>query len=172
MLCINFTNNYMNVVFLCLGGNIGNREVMLKKAVSSINSEIGLVKKTSKLYETEGWGVNNQDKYLNQCIIVETNLSSEMVLKKILDIELKLGRNRNLANTYEPREIDIDILFYNFDVINFPHLIIPHPRLHLRKFVLIPLNEIAKNYIHPTLNKTIEVLHYECEDQCEVLLFK
>ncbi|MFO0322953.1 MAG: 2-amino-4-hydroxy-6-hydroxymethyldihydropteridine diphosphokinase [Bacteroidota bacterium] len=162
----------MNVVFLCLGGNIGNREITLKKAVSFINSEIGFVKTFSKLYETEGWGVNNQDKYLNQCIILETNLSSEMVLKKILDIELKLGRNRNISSTYEPRTIDIDILFYNSDIINFPHLIIPHPRLHLRKFVLIPLNEIAKEFTHPILNKTIEMLHHACDDQCEVLLFK
>jgi 2-amino-4-hydroxy-6-hydroxymethyldihydropteridine diphosphokinase len=162
----------MNVAFLCLGGNIGNREFTLKKAVEKINHEIGKVISQSNYYETEAWGVENQDKYLNQCICIETLLTSRQVLKKSLEIELSLGRKRNHKETYEPRTIDIDMLFYNSDFIQTKELTIPHPRLHLRKFVLIPLNEIASTFLHPVLNKTIKTLLMECEDSCEVLLNK
>jgi len=162
----------MNVAFLCLGGNIGNREFTLKKAVEKINHEIGKVISQSNYYETEAWGVENQDKYLNQCICIETLLTSRQVLKKLLEIELSLGRKRNHKETYEPRTIDIDMLFYNSDFIQTKELTIPHPRLQLRKFVLIPLNEIAPTFLHPTLNKTIQTLLMECDDSCEVLLYK
>ena len=162
----------MNVAFLCLGGNIGNREFTLKQAVEKINHEIGKVISQSNYYETEAWGVENQDKYLNQCICIETLLTSSQVLKKLLEIELSLGRKRNHKETYEPRTIDIDMLFYNSDFIQTKELTIPHPRLQLRKFVLIPLNEIAPTFLHPTLNKTIQTLLMECDDSCEVLLYK
>jgi 2-amino-4-hydroxy-6-hydroxymethyldihydropteridine diphosphokinase len=162
----------MNVAFLCLGGNIGNREFTLKKAVEKINHEIGKVISQSNYYETEAWGVENQDRYLNQCICIETLLTSSQVLKKSVEIELSLGRKRNHKETYEPRTIDIDMLFYNSDFIQTKELTIPHPRLQLRKFVLIPLNEIAPTFLHPTLNKTIQTLLMECDDSCEVLLYK
>ena len=162
----------MNVAFLCLGGNIGNREFTLKQAVEKINLEIGKVISLSNYYETEAWGVENQDKYLNQCICVETLLPSNLVLKKSLEIELSLGRKRNHKETYEPRTIDIDMLFYNSDIIQTKDLAIPHPRLHLRKFVLIPLNEIAPTFLHPVINKTIHTLLLECMDDCEVLPYK
>jgi 2-amino-4-hydroxy-6-hydroxymethyldihydropteridine diphosphokinase len=162
----------MNVAFLCLGGNIGNREFTLKQAVEKINHEIGKVISQSNYYETEAWGVENQDKYLNQCICIETLLTSSQILKKSLEIELSLGRKRNHKETYEPRTIDIDMLFYNSDFIQTKELTIPHPRLQLRKFVLIPLNEIAPTFLHPTLNKTIQTLLMECDDSCEVLLYK
>ncbi len=162
----------MNVAFLCLGGNIGNREFTLKQAVEKINHEIGKVISQSNYYETEAWGVENQDKYLNQCICIETLLTSRQVLKKSLEIELSLGRKRNHKETYEPRTIDIDMLFYNSDFIQTKELTIPHPRLQLRKFVLIPLNEIAPTFLHPTLNKTIQTLLMECDDSSKVLLYK
>lgn len=161
----------MNTAFLCLGGNMGNRAFTLKQVVEKINTEIGRVISQSNFYETEAWGVENQEKYLNQCICVETVLSSHDLLKKTLKIELDFGRQRNNKETYEPRTIDIDILFYNVDVIQTKNLIIPHPRLHLRNFVLIPLNEIAPNFSHPTFHKTIKALLAECEDQCDVLLY-
>lgn len=162
----------MNVAFLCLGGNIGNREFTLKLAVEKINHEIGKVISQSNYYETEAWGVENQDKYLNQCICVETLLPSNQVLKKSLEIELSLGRKRNHKETYEPRTIDVDMLFYNSDIIQTKELSIPHPRLHLRKFVLIPLNEIAPTFVHPVINKTIHTLLLGCIDDCEVLPYK
>lgn len=161
----------MNVAYLCLGGNMGNREVALKTAISTINNLAGKVVSESTIYETEAWGVTNQQAYLNQCIGIETKLTSNELINKLLSIEKELGRVRNLYHTYEPRTIDIDILFFNNDIINTENLIAPHPRLHLRKFVLVPLAEIASEFIHPVLNKTISVLLKECPDESEVKLF-
>jgi len=161
----------MNVAYLCLGGNMGNREVALKTAINTINDLAGKVVSLSNIYETEAWGVTNQQAYLNQCISIETKLNSNELINTLLGIEKDLGRVRNLYHTYEPRTIDIDILFFNHDIINTENLIAPHPRLHLRKFVLVPLAEIASNYIHPALNKTINDLLKECPDKSEVKLF-
>jgi 2-amino-4-hydroxy-6-hydroxymethyldihydropteridine diphosphokinase len=162
----------MNVTYLCLGGNIGDRESSLNTAIQKINQEVGQVLDISSIYETEAWGVDNQQAYLNQCIKVETKLSSNDLIKILLSIEKDLGRKRLPSETYEPRTIDIDILLYNFETINEPYLEIPHPRLQLRKFVLIPLNEIATNYLHPLLNKSIFKLLNECQDNLEVKLYK
>lgn len=161
----------MNVTYLCLGGNIGDRETALKLALSKIEEQIGKITSQSSIYETEAWGVENQQAYLNQCIEVKTNLSAPSLIESLLLIEKELGRMRTISATYEPRTIDIDILFYNQDIIDEPKLMVPHPRLHLRKFVLIPLNEIASNYLHPLLNKTIFSLLSECEDSSDVKQF-
>jgi deoxyguanosine kinase len=109
---------------------------------------------------------------LNQCIKVKTDLKATELIDVLLLIEKELGRERTINQIYEPRTIDIDILFYNNDIINESKLLVPHPRLHLRKFVLIPLEEIASNYLHPLLNKTIFNLLSECEDTSDVKLFK
>lgn len=162
----------MNVTYLCLGGNIGDRESTLKQALLKIEKVIGKITSQSGVYETEAWGVENQQAYLNQCIEVKTNLSANSLIKAILSIEKELGRMRVTGNNYEPRTIDIDILFYNNDIIHKPKLIVPHPRLHLRKFVLMPLNEIASNYLHPILNKTTFSLLTDCNDSSDVSNFK
>lgn len=162
----------MNVAYLCLGGNIGDREKTIELALLKISQQVGEIQSKSEIYETEAWGVINQQAYLNQCIEVKTNLASTDLINTLLLIEKDLGRERTLNITYEPRTIDIDILFYNHAIIDLPQLIVPHPRLHLRKFVLIPLNEIASNYLHPLLNKTIFKLLRECEDNSEVQKFK
>lgn len=154
-----------------MGGNIGDRELCLKMALSQISEKIGNISSTSNIYETEAWGVENQQAYLNQCIEVKTPLSSSKLIESLLFIEKDLGRKRTISETYEPRTIDIDILFYNDAIINDQNLIVPHPRLHLRKFVLIPLNEIAPNYLHPLLNKTIFNLLSECNDTSDVKQF-
>lgn len=169
--CI-FANNFMNVTYLCLGGNIGDREKTLKQALLKINEQIGSIVLQSNIYETEAWGVTNQKAYLNQCIKVETSLSANELIKKVLSIEKELGRQRSINQTYESRTIDVDILFYNTSIINQPDLCVPHPRLHLRKFVLIPLNEISDNYLHPLFNKSIFNLLMECNDISDVILFK
>lgn len=161
----------MNVTYLCLGGNIGDRELALKLALSKITEKIGDITSQSNIYETEAWGVENQQAYLNQCIEVKTPLSSSELIESLLFIEKDLGRKRTISETYEPRTIDIDILFYNDAIINEQNLIVPHPRLHLRKFVLIPLNEIAPNYLHPLLNKPIFNLLSECNDTSDVKQF-
>jgi 2-amino-4-hydroxy-6-hydroxymethyldihydropteridine diphosphokinase len=162
----------MNVTYLCLGGNIGDREKALSHAILKINEKVGNIVAKSTIYETEAWGVENQQAYLNQCLKVETNLKSYELIDALLVIEKELGRERTINHTYESRTIDIDILFYNNDIINESKLLVPHPRLHLRKFVLIPLEEIASNYLHPLLNKTIFNLLSECEDTSDVKQFK
>lgn len=162
----------MNVTYLCLGGNIGDRESAIYQALFEISQRVGKITAQSKVYETEAWGVENQQAYLNQCIEVKTLLSPDELITTLLSIEQYLGRVRSLNGVYEPRTIDIDILFYNHAIIENEQLTIPHPRLQLRKFVLIPLNEICSNYLHPLLNKTIFNLLSQCEDQSEVKLFK
>ncbi len=162
----------MNEAYLCLGGNIGDREMALNQALLKIGQQVGKITSTSGIYETEAWGVENQQAYLNQCIKVKTALTGVFLINTLLSIEKELGRERNISHSYEPRTIDIDILFINRDTINEQQLVVPHPRLHLRKFVLIPLHEIAPDYLHPVLNKTIFNLLNECEDNSDVKLFK
>ncbi len=162
----------MNAVYLCLGGNMGDRKANMGLAIAKINEFAGKVILTSSVYETEPWGVADQQAYLNCCIVIETELSAGHLIILLLNIEKQLGRTRDLWQTYEPRTIDIDILFFNNDVITEEHLMVPHPRLHLRRFVLIPLNEIASNYLHPVLNKTIFKLLEECKDTSSVKLYK
>ena len=162
----------MNVAYLCLGGNLGDRESSIKTAISKIGQEAGNVSSVSKIYETEAWGVTNQNAYLNLCIELKTELDPESLISALLKIEHDLGRERNLYHTYEPRIIDIDVLFYNDMVLEFNHLTVPHPRLHLRKFVLIPLNDVASSFMHPVFRKTVSELLEECPDNSEVKLFK
>ncbi|MBC7694738.1 MAG: 2-amino-4-hydroxy-6-hydroxymethyldihydropteridine diphosphokinase [Burkholderiales bacterium] len=162
----------MNSAYLCLGGNIGNRENALHLALIKINEIVGQITSKSKVYETEAWGVENQKAYLNQCVKIETKLTPNELISALLAIEKSLGRERTFNHTYEPRTLDIDILLYNDIIVNTDDLIIPHPRLQLRRFVLIPLNEIASNYLHPLLNKTIFNLLIECEDNSEVKQIK
>jgi 2-amino-4-hydroxy-6-hydroxymethyldihydropteridine diphosphokinase len=162
----------MNVAYLCLGGNIGNRENTLEQALLKIEQQVGYIDSRSGIYETQAWGVQNQQSYLNQCLKITTHLNSSDLLNELLFIEKELGRQRLDGTTYEPRTIDIDILFFNHDVIKSPQLSVPHPRLHLRKFVLIPLVEICADYLHPLLNKTIFSLLSDCEDTSEVKPFK
>jgi 2-amino-4-hydroxy-6-hydroxymethyldihydropteridine diphosphokinase len=162
----------MNVAYLCLGGNIEKREKYLKSALQLIETKIGTVIKQSYVYETEAWGTENQSPYLNLCISVNTELSPEKLIQELLNIEKENGRVRDANNQFASRTVDIDILFYNDIVINQADLMIPHPRLHLRKFVLMPLKEICPNYVHPVLKTSIQNLEKLCEDQLKVNLFK
>tara|TARA_B100000131_G_scaffold290443_1_gene303217 strand:- start:27 stop:524 length:498 start_codon:yes stop_codon:yes gene_type:complete len=156
----------INKVFLSLGSNIGDRVHNLSLARTVISDKIGNITINSKIYQSEPWGFELQDSFLNQIIIVETYLNSKEVLTKILNIEKKLGRVRK--RKWGPRNIDIDILFYNDEVIYAKNLIIPHPLIQKRNFILIPLNEIAKNYIHPKINKTINQLLKSSKDKLNV----
>lgn len=161
----------MNVSYLCLGGNIGNRESCIEQALALVGQKAGSIIARSALYETEAWGVSNQQSYLNACVCISTNLNASSLLEVLLDIEQELGRQRSGSIHYEPRTIDIDILFFNEEVIHSTGLTVPHPRLHLRQFVLVPLAEIAPNYLHPVLNKTIFNLLKECSDGSRVTLY-
>jgi 2-amino-4-hydroxy-6-hydroxymethyldihydropteridine diphosphokinase len=140
-------------VFLLLGSNLGNRHIFLQKAIEHIESDIAPAIKKSAVYETQSWGKTDAPNYLNQVIQLKTELSPQIVLQKILNIEDVLGRKRE--EKWGSRTIDIDILFYGSDIIAEPGLNIPHPELHNRMFTLAPLSEIAPDLIHPVLNKSI-----------------
>ncbi|HEY5470241.1 MAG TPA: 2-amino-4-hydroxy-6-hydroxymethyldihydropteridine diphosphokinase [Bacteroidales bacterium] len=157
----------MNIVFLGLGTNLGNREKNLNDAFTGIREQIGKVLEASSVYETEPWGFQSESKFLNIVIKVETGLSPSMLLEAILLIELRLGRVRS-GNQFSSRIIDIDILLYEDQVIDKSELKIPHPKLHERKFVLVPLVEIEPDLVHPVLKKTMASLLESCEDKSEV----
>ena len=157
----------MNVVFLGLGGNIGNRLENLDKIREAIKSQCGEISKNSGIYETDAWGSESSNKYLNQVVRLLTPLSPEKLLEKLLKIEHTLGRVRS-AQQNSDRTADIDILVYNDAVILGEDIQIPHPRLHLRKFVLTPLCEIAPALIHPVLKKSIAALLDACNDTLQV----
>ena len=156
-------------VVLLLGSNLGDRFQNISNAVNAIKEFIGTIQKKSSLYETAAWGITDQPHFLNQVVVVHTILSAQQVIKKILFIEKQLGRERLVK--MGPRIIDIDILFYDDKIIEEENLIIPHPRLQERKFVLEPLNELIPNYIHPILKKSVKVLLQECTDTLNVKKF-
>lgn len=162
----------MNVVYLGLGGNLGNRAINLHKAVLLVKKHIGTVTKQSSVYETSSWGNPDLPDFLNQVIEVETDLSPSAVLNACRLIEQSLGREEKTTGTYESRFMDIDILLYNDLELKLEVMEIPHPRFHLRKFVLIPLAEINSNLIHPVLQKKISDLLSASEDTGLVKLFE
>lgn len=157
----------MAKVYFLLGSNLPDRIYFLQTALKLMESKLGVKIDESSVYETEPWGYNSNSLYNNQVVLFETNLSPSEVLYEILKIEQDLGRNRN-AEIYENRTIDIDILFYDDLIIDEPDLKIPHPRLHLRKFALIPMKEISPDYKHPKINKTITELFKNCSDNLVV----
>jgi 2-amino-4-hydroxy-6-hydroxymethyldihydropteridine diphosphokinase len=156
----------MNIATLLLGCNIGNCESTFIETLNAFEKKCGRLINKSSLYKTAAWGFSEQNDFLNQVIVLETALAPIELLLQTSKIESELGRSRVIVNG--PRVIDIDILFYNDLEVITNELVIPHPRLHLRKFTLIPLNEIIPEYTHPTLNKTIAQLLLECEDNLNV----
>jgi len=146
---------------------MGNRKSYIEKSMQQIEQEIGNIICSSKIYESSPWGVSIQNHFLNSVIKIESELSSSILLKKLQEIENNLGRVR--LRKWGERTIDIDILFYNNEIIKTEKLNIPHPLLHERKFVLIPLSKIAPNYIHPILKKNVSDLLSECKDSQQVL---
>jgi 2-amino-4-hydroxy-6-hydroxymethyldihydropteridine diphosphokinase len=149
-------------VFLLLGSNLGNRELFLQQAVQLIGQNIAPVKKASGIYETQSWGKTDEPDYLNQVVQLKTELPAQTVLERILNIEIILGRKRDVK--WGSRIIDIDILFYGNEIINEPGLIVPHPELHNRRFTLEPLGELAPDLIHLVLKKSILKLKNELKD--------
>lgn len=159
----------MNTTFLLIGGNLGDRAGHLGKAVALIRQRIGKIENISAIYETAAWGKIDQPDYLNQVVKVSTRLQPQEALKAILSIENDMGRIRK--KVWEPRLIDIDILFYNEDIIREEHLRIPHPHLQDRRFVLVPLAEISPAFVHPVLKTTIKELLDKCPDNLRVKQF-
>jgi 2-amino-4-hydroxy-6-hydroxymethyldihydropteridine diphosphokinase len=159
----------MNKAYLLTGGNIGDRIEYLSKAKHTISKWCGEILQESSIYETAAWGMENQEPFLNQVLQLQTILEPEELLQSILQIEEELGRKRQLK--YGPRTIDIDILFFNDEVVDEQGLKIPHPQMQNRRFVLVPLNEIAPDKIHPVFQKPVSQLLAECPDLLEVNKF-
>ena len=156
----------MNLAYILMGGNLGDREENLRQARIAIEQKCGPITLVSALYETEAWGLQDQGAFLNQALELRTTMGAEDMLDTLLSIELSMGRVRDVK--YGPRIIDIDIIFYNQEVVNLPRLVVPHPQLHLRRFALEALAEIASGYIHPIFNKTVSQLLAECTDTLAV----
>ena len=156
----------MNHVFLSLGGNQGDTFTYLKNSHDLIEKEVGKIIQVSHLYRTKAWGNENQNDFLNECIEITTSYHPQEVLSKCLDIENRLGRKRK--EKWGARPIDIDILLYNESIIEQTNLVIPHPYLHERNFVLIPLEEIAADTVHPIFKKSIRTLRKESFDSLTV----
>jgi 2-amino-4-hydroxy-6-hydroxymethyldihydropteridine diphosphokinase len=153
-------------VYLLLGTNLGMRISNLRQAVQALEKDVGPLVKVSSVYESEAWGKTDQPSFLNQAVAVHTKFEAEEVLMKILAIEEQLGRKRTAK--WGERTIDIDILFFGDEVRDRPDLIIPHPQLANRRFTLVPLNEIASDFVHPIMNKTVSQLLAGCTDELAV----
>lgn len=145
-----------------MGSNLGDRMQILQSAEILIEERIGKIQSASSVYETAPWGVLDQPAFLNQILIVTTGLVPEDVLRMVLEIEHELGRVR--YERWGARVIDIDMLYYQDMIMDSARLTLPHPRLHERRFTLVPLNEIAPDFIHPVLLKTTSQLLAECSD--------
>ena len=149
----------MSVVYLSLGSNMGNRENVLALSIEEIGKRIGNVTKVSNKYETEPWGFISENKFLNMALEVKTELSPYEISERVHKIEDDLGRTRtNNATGYEDRVIDIDILMIDNIVSEEKDLTLPHPKMHLREFVIFPLSEIAPDIVHPISGVSIEEL--------------
>ncbi|MDB5284133.1 MAG: folK [Bacteroidota bacterium] len=159
----------MTKVYLLLGSNEGNREQNMLKAIQLIELRCGALIKRSGLYETEAWGLKEQGKFLNQAILIDTNIPATTLLGELKTIEKETGRVETVK--WGPRVIDIDILFYGNEIIDTTELKVPHPYIQERRFTLVPLNEIAAELVHPVFNKPIVRLLEECKDNSSVSRF-
>jgi len=161
----------MPITYLITGSNLGDRLKNLSSARKELLSCIGPLLKESRIYESEPWGFTHPNLFLNQVLVLQTSLLPGEVMQSVAKIEERMGRKRVTAAGYQAREMDIDILFYDNDVIKEEHLHLPHPLLHLRKFCLVPLMEINSTLVHPVLGKTIWELYRECPDQGKIFPF-
>lgn len=163
----------MAIAYLSLGSNKGDRIGFVQQATSLLNATDGIsLIRTSAFYESEPWGMEAETWFVNAVVEVKTSLSPQSLLAECQRIESQLGRKRIEGEKgYQDRTIDIDILFYNKEIINDENLVIPHKFLHLRAFTLVPLLELIPNFEHPVLHKTISQLHDDLENPEMVFLY-
>lgn len=153
----------MSKVYLSIGSNKGNRSLLINKAIDEIEKKIGIIISRSSIYQSKSWGFDSNDFY-NLCLLIDTDILPKSLLINLKKIEKSMGRE-DIYGSYSDRFIDIDILFYDNIIKDLEDLKIPHPKIEIRKFVLVPMLEIAYDYVHPILNKTIRELDNECSDQ-------
>ncbi len=158
----------MHGAYLLLGTNLGDRKAQLNQALQHIETRLGKIMLCSAIYETAAWGNEEQPAFYNCVCKIETGFNPHELLSEMLKLEQEMGRTRGEIQ-YLPRTIDIDILFYDDVLLHDETLVIPHPRLHLRRFTLIPLFEISPELIHPKFKMTIRELLSVCEDNLEVV---
>jgi len=156
----------MSLVYLILGGNQGNRLEIISRAIDLVTSEIGQKIASSACYESESWGFKSEP-FINQVIIINTVLSPMEVLGLTQQIEIQLGRTRK-ADGYQARPIDIDLLYYDAQILRTKELQLPHPRVAARKFVLVPLAEVAPDFRDPVTGRSVLEMLAVCEDACSV----
>ncbi|OQX98670.1 MAG: 2-amino-4-hydroxy-6-hydroxymethyldihydropteridine diphosphokinase [Bacteroidetes bacterium 4572_128] len=162
----------MKKIYILLGGNLGDRAYFLRKSIKEISQKIGKILKKSSIYESKSWGFSSEKNFLNQVILINSNLSPYKLLECSKKIEKKLGRiKKSKDKIYENRTIDIDILFYENEIINDENLQIPHKLLHKRKFTILPLCEIAPKLYHPLLKKNIENILKDCKSNEEITIY-
>ena len=161
----------MAKVYFLLGGNLGDREQILSNAIEKMNKEIGLLVECSAIYETEPWGFDHELNFLNQVVVLDSDLEAMQILDITQNIEKDLGRIRK-KNQYSERTIDIDILFYGEKRIFSDRLEVPHPRIQERMFALMPMMDVGADLVHPVIGKTIKELLVGCPDKMEVKKYK
>jgi 2-amino-4-hydroxy-6-hydroxymethyldihydropteridine diphosphokinase len=157
-------------VYLLLGSNLGDRKRILSAASVQLEEAVGPLLSSSALYEPSPWGLTNQPAFLNQVLCLETQLSPEEVLQQTQRVENQLGRERK--EKWGARLIDIDILYYGQQIIRTDRLTVPHPFLHERRFTLVPLAQIAPDFVHPVLGLSNLILLEQCEDTGEVKMLE
>ena len=157
----------MYKVFLGIGGNIGDKKKNFVRCYELIEERLGKIMLFSPIYETPPWGFLSENNFWNQVIYCETNFEPEMLLEEIHQIELLFGRDRK-SGSYSPREMDIDILYFDDFIIKSDYLVIPHPFIQERLFVLKPLSDIAPDFINPVLKKTSLQMLENCKDTSEI----